>query len=72
MSFAGGLNRLPAAMACRGLRGSPCRRIRRGKSPAEVLISRYIFPGGALDHISMSIGNLELAGFEVHDVEGVA
>lgn len=31
---------------------------------------RYIFPGGELDHLGMSISNLERAGFEVHDVEG--
>jgi len=33
-------------------------------------IGRYIFPGGDLDHVGMSIGNLERHGFEVHDVEG--
>ena len=31
---------------------------------------RYIFPGGELDHLGMSIANLERARFEVHDVEG--
>jgi cyclopropane-fatty-acyl-phospholipid synthase len=30
---------------------------------------RYIFPGGELDHLGMSIANLERYGFEVHDVE---
>lgn len=30
---------------------------------------RYIFPGGELDHLAMSIANLERAKFEVHDVE---
>ncbi len=33
-------------------------------------ITTYIFPGGELDHIGMSLGNLERNGFEVHDVEG--
>jgi cyclopropane-fatty-acyl-phospholipid synthase len=33
-------------------------------------IGRYIFPGGELDHIGMSVANLERHGFEVHDVEG--
>jgi cyclopropane-fatty-acyl-phospholipid synthase len=33
-------------------------------------IGRYIFPGGDLDHVGMSIANLERHGFEVHDVEG--
>jgi cyclopropane-fatty-acyl-phospholipid synthase len=32
-------------------------------------IGRYIFPGGELDHLGMSIANLERHGFEVHDVE---
>ncbi len=31
---------------------------------------RYIFPGGELDHLGMSVANLERHGFEVHDVEG--
>jgi cyclopropane-fatty-acyl-phospholipid synthase len=44
---------------------------RRGKRPqAAAAIGRYIFPGGELDHLGMSIGNLERYGFEVHDVEG--
>ena len=32
-------------------------------------IGRYIFPGGDLDHVGMSIANLERQGFEVHDIE---
>jgi cyclopropane-fatty-acyl-phospholipid synthase len=32
-------------------------------------IGRYIFPGGDLDHVGMSVANLERYGFEVHDVE---
>ena len=32
-------------------------------------LTRYIFPGGELDHLGMSIANLERYGFEVHDVE---
>ena len=32
-------------------------------------VERYIFPGGELDHIGMSVANLERHGFEVHDVE---
>lgn len=32
-------------------------------------LTRYIFPGGELDHLGMSISNLERHGFEVHDVE---
>jgi cyclopropane-fatty-acyl-phospholipid synthase len=33
-------------------------------------LTRYIFPGGELDHLGMSISNLQRHGFEVHDVEG--
>lgn len=33
-------------------------------------IRRHIFPGGDLDHIGMTLTNLERHGFEVHDVEG--
>ncbi|HEY5796733.1 MAG TPA: cyclopropane-fatty-acyl-phospholipid synthase family protein, partial [Bosea sp. (in: a-proteobacteria)] len=41
------------------------------KMPAEYrALVRYIFPGGELDHLGMSITNLERHGFEVHDVEG--
>jgi cyclopropane-fatty-acyl-phospholipid synthase len=41
-----------------------------GKHSREArAIGRYIFPGGELDHVGMSIANLERHGFEVHDVE---
>jgi cyclopropane-fatty-acyl-phospholipid synthase len=42
----------------------------RKKRPEYVAMTRYIFPGGELDHIGMSAANLERFGFEVHDVEG--
>jgi cyclopropane-fatty-acyl-phospholipid synthase len=41
----------------------------RRKRPEAAAIARYIFPGGELDHIGMSVANLERFGFEVHDVE---
>jgi cyclopropane-fatty-acyl-phospholipid synthase len=44
------------------------KRFRRQK-PEYRAITTYIFPGGELDHIGMSLGNLERHGFEVHDVE---
>jgi cyclopropane-fatty-acyl-phospholipid synthase len=37
--------------------------------PEYRALTRYIFPGGELDHLGMSISNLERHGFEVHDVE---
>lgn len=52
------------------LRAREFDRFRRGKSPAAAWIRRYIFPGAAVDHLSMTVANLELAGFEVHDIEG--
>jgi len=39
-------------------------------SQATTAVGRYIFPGGELDHVGMSIANLERYGYEVHDVEG--
>jgi len=42
---------------------------RRMRAEYRALV-RYIFPGGELDHLGMSIANLERARFEVHDVEG--
>ena len=40
------------------------------KRPEFAALTRYIFPGGELDHLGRTIGNLELHGFEIHDVEG--
>jgi cyclopropane-fatty-acyl-phospholipid synthase len=40
------------------------------KRPEYKAITRYIFPGGELDSIGMSVTGLERHGFEVHDVEG--
>jgi cyclopropane-fatty-acyl-phospholipid synthase len=37
--------------------------------PEARAIMRYIFPGAELDHLGMSVANLERHGFEVHDVE---
>jgi cyclopropane-fatty-acyl-phospholipid synthase len=34
-------------------------------------IIKYIFPGGELDHLGMTAGNLESHGFEVHDAENL-
>jgi cyclopropane-fatty-acyl-phospholipid synthase len=40
------------------------------KRPEFVALTRYIFPGGELDYIGRTVTNLELHGFEIHDVEG--
>lgn len=44
------------------------RRFKRKSAEHQALV-RYIFPGGELDHLGMSIDNLQRHGFEVHDVE---
>ena len=42
----------------------------RRRSPEYKALQRYIFPGAEVDHIAMSVANLERHGFEVRDVEG--
>ena len=42
----------------------------RRRSSEYAALTRYIFPGGELDHIGMSTANLQRHGFEVHDIEG--
>jgi cyclopropane-fatty-acyl-phospholipid synthase len=51
------------------LRSAAYERRHRKRPQATNAIGRYIFPGGELDHLGMSIANLERYGFEVHDVE---
>ncbi len=41
----------------------------RRKSVYQNFATRYIFPGGELDYIGLTVTNLERLGFEVHDVE---
>lgn len=41
----------------------------RRMRPEARAIMRHIFPGAELDHLGMSVANLERFGFEVHDVE---
>jgi cyclopropane-fatty-acyl-phospholipid synthase len=41
------------------------------KSAEHRALVKYIFPGGELDHLGMTIGNLEGHGFEVHDAENL-
>jgi cyclopropane-fatty-acyl-phospholipid synthase len=44
---------------------------RGGRKRAEFqALTRYIFPGGELDYIGRTVTNLEVNGFEIHDVEG--
>ncbi len=41
------------------------------KSPEHRALVKYIFPGGELDHIGMTLERLEAHRFEVHDVENL-
>jgi len=43
----------------------------RQQTRYQKVITRYIFPGGELDHVGMTATNLERHGFEVHDVEAM-
>lgn len=43
----------------------------RRKSAEHKALVKYIFPGGELDHIGMTLANLEAYGMEVHDVENL-
>ena len=42
----------------------------RRRSREYIALTRYIFPGAEVDHIGMSVSNLDRYGFEVRDVEG--
>jgi cyclopropane-fatty-acyl-phospholipid synthase len=46
------------------------RRTSFAKRPEQRALLKYIFPGGELDDIGNTIQEMEIAGFEVHDVEG--
>src|SRR5262249_54765152 len=41
----------------------------RKATTKQVALNRYIFPGEEVDHLGMSIANLERHRFEVHDTE---
>ena len=41
----------------------------RKQTAYQEVITTFIFPGGELDHIGMTVTSLERLGFEVHDVE---
>jgi cyclopropane-fatty-acyl-phospholipid synthase len=43
----------------------------RRKRPEFALLTKFIFPGGELDHIGNTLAMMERNGFEVHDVEGL-
>jgi len=43
----------------------------RRRTAYMAVINRYIFPGGELDYIGMTVTNLERHGFEVRDVDSM-
>ncbi len=47
------------------------KRGKRRENPQSKALRKYIFPGGELDHIGMTLSNLELHGFEVQDDENL-
>lgn len=51
-------------------RGKKDKKAFRRKRAEYQSMVRYIFPGAEVDHIGMTVTNLEAHGFEVHDVEG--
>ncbi|WP_095084160.1 SAM-dependent methyltransferase [Mesorhizobium sophorae] len=50
-------------------KGSPKKTLRKGAEYKALI--KYIFPGGEVDTIGMTLGNLEAHGFLVHDVENL-
>ena len=52
-------------------RASPDLSTFRRKTVYQQIANRYIFPGGELDYIGLTVTNLERMGFEVHDVENL-
>ena len=52
-------------------RGAKRRRRRFSSRPEQRALQKYIFPGGELDDIGHTLSEMEIAGFEVHDVEGL-
>lgn len=52
-------------------RGAKRRRRRFASRPEQRALQKYIFPGGELDDIGHTLAEMEIAGFEVQDVEAL-
>ncbi len=52
-------------------RGAKRRRRRFSSRPEQRALQKYIFPGGELDDIGHTLAEMEIAGFEVQDVEAL-
>ncbi|MGD1888533.1 MAG: class I SAM-dependent methyltransferase [Cohaesibacteraceae bacterium] len=52
-------------------RGAKRKRRRFSSRPEQRALQRYIFPGGELDDIGHTLAEMEIAGFEIQDVEAL-
>lgn len=52
-------------------RGAKRKRTKFSSRPEQRALQKYIFPGGELDDIGHTISEMEIAGFEVQDVEAL-
>lgn len=52
-------------------RGAKRKNRRFSSRPEQRALQKYIFPGGELDDIGHTLAQMEIAGFEVQDVEGL-
>jgi len=51
-------------------RAKASKKVWRKMRPEQKLLQKYIFPGSGLDSIGHTVDLLQVAGFEIHDVEG--
>ncbi len=52
-------------------RGAKRRKARFASRPEQRALQKYIFPGGELDDIGHTVSEMEITGFEIHDVEAL-
>jgi len=52
-------------------RGAKRKKTRFSSRPEQRALQKYIFPGGELDDIGHTLSEMEIAGFEVQDVEAL-
>ena len=52
-------------------RGAKRKKTKFSSRPEQRALQKYIFPGGELDDIGHTVSEMEIAGFEVQDVEGL-
>ncbi len=52
-------------------RGAKRKKARFASRPEQRALQKYIFPGGELDDIGHTLSEMEISGFEIHDVEAL-